>query len=94
VAEPNSENSRFPSESAFRPLHCFGDLSDWCLSLSTQYWTCRGIGVLDVNYRGSTGYGRHYRLRLEKQWGLVDVEDCVAGARWLVANRTPTPSGV
>jgi dipeptidyl aminopeptidase/acylaminoacyl peptidase len=57
------------------------------LSLSTQYWTSRGIGVLDVNYRGSTGCGRPYRLRLEGQWGLVDVEDCVEGARWLVANR-------
>ncbi len=61
------------------------------LSLSTQYWTSRGVGVLDVNYRGSTGYGRPYRLRLEKQWGLVDVEDCVAGARWLVANRNADP---
>ena len=64
------------------------------LSLSTQYWTSRGVGVLDVNYRGSTGYGRPYRLRLEKQWGLVDVEDCVAGARWLVETETPTPSGL
>src|SRR5271166_526072 len=61
------------------------------LSLSTQYWTSRGIGVLDVNYRGSTGYGRPYRLRLEKQWGVVDVEDCVAGARWLVENRNADP---
>ena len=61
------------------------------LSLSTQYWTSRGVGVLDVNYRGSTGYGRPYRLRLERQWGLVDVEDCVAGARWLVANRNVDP---
>jgi dipeptidyl aminopeptidase/acylaminoacyl peptidase len=61
------------------------------LSLSTQYWTSRGVGVLDVNYRGSTGYGRPYRLRLEKQWGLVDVEDCIAGARWLVANRNADP---
>jgi dipeptidyl aminopeptidase/acylaminoacyl peptidase len=61
------------------------------LSLSAQYWTSRGIGVLDVNYRGSTGYGRPYRLRLEKQWGLVDVEDCVAAARWLVANRNADP---
>ena len=61
------------------------------LSLSTQYWTSRGIGVLDVNYRGSTGYGRPYRLRLERQWGLVDVEDCVAGARWLVKNRNADP---
>ncbi len=57
------------------------------LSLSTQFWTSRGIGVLDVNYRGSTGYGRPYRLRLEREWGLVDVEDCVAGARFLVGNR-------
>ncbi len=61
------------------------------LSLSTQYWTSRGIGVLDVNYRGSTGYGRPYRLRLERQWGLVDVEDCVAGARWLIDNRNADP---
>ena len=62
------------------------------LSLSTQYWTSRGIGVIDVNYRGSTGYGRPYRLRLEKEWGLVDVEDCVAGARWLIENRNADPA--
>ncbi len=62
------------------------------LSLSTQYWTSRGIGVLDVNYRGSTGFGRSYRLRLERTWGLVDVEDCVAGARWLVENRNADPA--
>jgi dipeptidyl aminopeptidase/acylaminoacyl peptidase len=61
------------------------------LSLSTQYWTSRGIGVLDVNYRGSAGYGRPYRLRLERQWGLVDVEDCAAGARWLIDNRNADP---
>ncbi len=61
------------------------------LSLSTQYWTSRGVGVIDVNYRGSAGYGRPYRLRLEKVWGLVDVEDCVAGARWLVKNRNADP---
>jgi dipeptidyl aminopeptidase/acylaminoacyl peptidase len=61
------------------------------LSLSTQYWTSRGIGVLDVNYRGSTGHGRAYRLRLERQWGIVDVEDCVAGARFLIENRNADP---
>ena len=54
------------------------------LSLAVQYWTSRGIGVLDVNYRGSTGYGRSYRLRLKRQWGIFDVQDCVHGARHLV----------
>jgi dipeptidyl aminopeptidase/acylaminoacyl peptidase len=53
------------------------------LSLSVQYWTSRGFAVLDVNYGGSTGYGRQYRERLNKKWGLVDVDDCVNGARYL-----------
>ncbi len=54
------------------------------LSLGIQYWTSRGIAVLDVNYGGSTGYGRAYRQRLNGQWGIVDVDDCVNGARYLV----------
>jgi dipeptidyl aminopeptidase/acylaminoacyl peptidase len=54
------------------------------LSLSVQYWTSRGIALLDVNYGGSTGFGRAYRERLKGKWGIVDVDDCVNGARYLV----------
>ena len=54
------------------------------LSLGIQYWTSRGFAVLDVNYGGSTGYGRKYRRRLDFSWGIVDVDDCVNGAKYLV----------
>jgi dipeptidyl aminopeptidase/acylaminoacyl peptidase len=54
------------------------------LRLETQYWTSRGIAVLDVNYGGSTGYGREYRRRLNGEWGIVDVDDCVNGAKYLI----------
>jgi dipeptidyl aminopeptidase/acylaminoacyl peptidase len=50
-----------------------------------QYWTSRGIAVVDVNYGGSSGYGREYRLRLNGNWGVVDVDDCINAARYLVA---------
>jgi dienelactone hydrolase len=55
------------------------------LSLTHAFFTSRGIGVVDVNYGGSTGYGREYRDRLRGQWGVVDVEDTVAAVRGLGA---------
>ena len=54
------------------------------LSLGIQYWTSRGIAVLDVNYGGSTGFGRAYRERLHRNWGVVDVDDCINGAKFVI----------
>ena len=53
------------------------------LSLAQRFWTSRGFAVVDVNYRGSSGYGRAYRKKLDGQWGIADVQDCVAVARYL-----------
>lgn len=54
------------------------------LRYGLQYWTSRGFAVLDVDYGGSSGYGREYRRRLNGNWGVVDVDDCANGARFLV----------
>jgi dipeptidyl aminopeptidase/acylaminoacyl peptidase len=54
------------------------------LRLAIQFWTTRGFAVVDVNYGGSSGYGREYRRRLNGQWGVVDVDDCVNAANYLV----------
>jgi dipeptidyl aminopeptidase/acylaminoacyl peptidase len=61
------------------------------LNLGTQFWTSRGIAVLDVNYGGSTGFGREYRERLNLAWGVVDVDDAVNGAKFLAERGSVDP---
>ncbi|WP_326637206.1 prolyl oligopeptidase family serine peptidase [Streptosporangium sp. NBC_01755] len=64
------------------------------LDLEKAFFTSRGIGVIDVNYGGSTGYGRAYRERLRGQWGVVDVEDSIAAAEWLAAEGLADPARI
>lgn len=60
-------------------------MTDAGFNMQVQYWTNRGFAVADVNYRGSTGYGRQYRDSLKGQWGIYDVDDCVAMVEFLAA---------
>jgi dipeptidyl aminopeptidase/acylaminoacyl peptidase len=64
------------------------------LDLDVQYWTSRGIAVVDVNYGGSTGYGREYRDRLKGAWGVVDTVDCINAAKYLIARGDADPARV
>ncbi|HEY1421170.1 MAG TPA: prolyl oligopeptidase family serine peptidase [Candidatus Dormibacteraeota bacterium] len=59
-----------------------------------QYWTSRGFAIVDVNYGGSSGYGRSYRQRLNGNWGVVDVDDCVNAARYLVERGLVDPGRI
>lgn len=61
------------------------------LNFKTQYWTSRGFAVVDVNYGGSTGYGKAYQHRLDGKWGIVDVDDCTNAARYLVERGLADP---
>ena len=54
------------------------------LSMAIQFWTSRGFAVVDVNYGGSSGYGRKYQQRLHGQWGIMDMDDCINAAKYLV----------
>ena len=62
------------------------------LDLQVQFWTSRGFAVADVDYGGSSGYGREYRERLHMQWGVVDVEDCTNAAKYLAEKNLADPA--
>ncbi len=64
------------------------------LDLTKAYFTSRGIGIIDVNYGGSSGYGRQYRDRLRRQWGVVDVQDAIAAARWVADQAGADPARI
>ena len=63
-------------------------------SFKVQWWTSRGFAVVDVNYGGSTGFGRAYRQRLEGQWGVVDVDDCIAACHYLAEQKLVDPARI
>jgi dipeptidyl aminopeptidase/acylaminoacyl peptidase len=82
----NPDYSAPPGEKPPLVVKCHGgptSAASSTLALGTQFWTSRGIAVLDVNYGGSTGFGREYRDRLNLSWGIVDVDDCINGAKFL-----------
>ncbi|HEV8397579.1 MAG TPA: prolyl oligopeptidase family serine peptidase [Vicinamibacterales bacterium] len=66
--------------------------ADSTLDYGVQFWTSRGFAVADVNYGGSTGFGRDYRRRLNGQWGIVDVVDCIRATEFLVAEGKANPA--
>src|SRR5665213_1507911 len=68
--------------------------SSAALNYAVQYWTSRGFAVVDVNYGGSSGYGRSYRERLKGAWGVVDLDDCVNAARYLAGSGRANPEAL
>ncbi|GAA0337236.1 S9 family peptidase [Bacillus carboniphilus] len=69
-------------------------MSSSILNLTNQYWTSRGFAVVDINYGGSTGYGREYRERLKGNWGIVDVQDSANAVRYLIEKGEVDPDRV
>lgn len=90
----NGENIGLPSEKPPLVVLAHGgptSQSTTALNIKVQYWCSRGFAVMDVNYRGSTGYGRNYRLALDGNWGISDVEDVSRAAQYLVDNNLADP---
>lgn len=88
-----------PKERELPPLvlHCHGGPTAQCgrtLNLEIQFWTTRGFAYLDLDYAGSSGYGREYRNRLKGKWGVADVEDCVHCVRYLTGQGMIDPKRV
>jgi dipeptidyl aminopeptidase/acylaminoacyl peptidase len=93
---PPANRDFAPLDGELPPLMVIGhggptSMATSTLKLATQFWTSRGFAVLDVNYGGSSGFGRAYRDALKGQWGVVDVHDCVAGARYLAEQGLVNP---
>lgn len=85
----NPDYVGLPGEKAPLLVKCHGGptaSTSAVLDPKIQFWTSRGFAVVDVDYAGSTGYGRAYRDLLEEAWGVVDVEDCIHAATWLTEN--------
>ena len=86
-----------PDEKPPLVVHCHGGPTGSAgptYPFEYQYWTSRGFAIVDVNYGGSAGYGRAYRQRLNGQWGVVDVDDCINAARYLVEQNLVDPKRV
>ncbi|GAC1641409.1 MAG: S9 family peptidase [Candidatus Dormibacteraceae bacterium] len=95
---PRNRDAEAPSDEK-PPLvvHCHGgptSSSGPSYAFEYQYWTSRGFAVVDVDYGGSSGYGRAYRMRLNGNWGVVDVDDCINAARYLIAQGLAAPNRV
>ena len=95
---PRNEEHQAPAgEKPPLIVHCHGGPTGSAgptYAFEYQYWTSRGFAIVDVNYGGSTGYGRAYRQRLNGQWGVVDVDDCINAARHLVERGLADPERV
>jgi len=97
---PKNSSISAPSDTESRPplvVMCHGGptgATGTGLNLKIQYWTNRGFSVFDINYSGSTGYGRDYRRRLYQQWGVLDVDDIRSGTHYLIEQKKVDPDRI